>query len=120
MATVVLKDNYGDDLRWYFLGRAAEGMALCDAAEICYRVSRERSENPWTRCWSFACTGFNVKAPLDERSAAIAAIRAEGKCRVAPPWRVYGGHRCEQFASARRPFTRLWLGSRIRGKRERR
>lgn len=85
LATVVLKDNYGDDLRWYYLGRAAEGMALCDTAEIYYRVSRGRSENLWTRCWSFACTGFNVKELLDERSAAIATLRAEGKCRVAPP-----------------------------------
>lgn len=85
LATVVLKDNYGDDLRWYYLGRAAEGMALCDTAEIYYRVSRERSENLWTRCWGFACTGFNVKELLDERSAAIATLRAEGKCQVAPP-----------------------------------
>jgi hypothetical protein len=85
LATVVLKDNYGDDLRWYYLGRAAEGMALCDTAEIYYRVSRQRSENLWTRCWSYACTGFNVKELLDERSAAIAAMRAAGKCQVAPP-----------------------------------
>ena len=84
LATVVLKDNYGDDLRWYYLGRAAEGMALCDTAETYYRVSRERSQNLWTRCWSFACTGFNVQELLDERSAAIVAKRAEGKCRVAP------------------------------------
>jgi hypothetical protein len=85
LATVVLKDNYGDALRWYYLGRAAEGMALCDTAEIYYRVSRERSENLWTRCWSYACTGLNVKELLDERSAAIATLRAEGKCQVAPP-----------------------------------
>jgi hypothetical protein len=84
LATVVLKDDYGDDLRWYFLGRAAEGMALCDTAESYYRVSRERSQNLWTRCWSLACTGFNVQELLDERSAAIAAMRAEGKCRVPP------------------------------------
>ena len=76
---------YGDDLRWYYLGRAAEGMALCDTAEIYYRVSRERSESFWTRCLGFGCSGLDVKALLTERSAAIAAMRADGNCAVTPP-----------------------------------
>jgi hypothetical protein len=84
LATVVLKDNYGDDLRWYFLGRAAEGMALCDAAEHYYRISLERSESFWTRCLGFACAGFKVKELLAERAAAVAAMRSAGKCAVAP------------------------------------
>lgn len=85
LATVVLKDNYGDDLRWYFLGRAAEGMALCDAAARYYRISLERSESFLTRCLSFGCAGFKVKELLAERAAAVAAMRAEGKCTPAPP-----------------------------------
>jgi hypothetical protein len=87
LATVVLKDNYGDDLRWYFLGRAAEGMALCDAAEHYYRISQERTESFWTRCLGLACAGFKVKELLAERSATVAALRAEGRCTVVPPWR---------------------------------
>ena len=81
----MLKDNYGDDLRWYFLGRAAEGMALCDAAEHYYRISLERTESFWTRCLGFGCAGFKVKELLAERSAAVAAMRAEGRCTAVPP-----------------------------------
>jgi len=84
LATVVLEDDYGDNLRWYYLGRAAEGMALCDAAERYYRRSRELSASFWTRCFSIACYGFKIPEILDERLAAVEAMRAAGRCVEAP------------------------------------
>jgi hypothetical protein len=80
LATQVLKDGYGDDLRWYFLGRAAEGLGLCVSAERYYRTSRERSTSFWTRCLGIACVGFELPQILDERMAAVEAMRAAGQC----------------------------------------
>jgi hypothetical protein len=80
LATQVLEDEYGDDLRWYFLGRAAEGLGLCDAAERYYRTSRERSASFWTRCLSIACLGFRLPEILDERMATVEAMRSAGQC----------------------------------------
>lgn len=84
LAAVVLNDRYGDDLRWYFLGRAAEGMSLCDAAEHYYRISKERSERFETRCLSIACLGFKLPDILEERFKAVEAMRAARKCTASP------------------------------------
>lgn len=84
LATVVLEDNFGDNLRWYYLGRAAEGMALCDTAERYYRISQERSESWWTSCLLIACHGFKIKELLAERLAAVEAMRSAGKCLETP------------------------------------
>lgn len=80
LARVVLNDNYGDNLRWYYLGRAAEGMALCDAAARYYGISRERSEHIATRCWSVTCAGIKLPEALGDRLAAVEQQRAAGKC----------------------------------------
>lgn len=85
LALYVLSDNYGDDLRWYFLGRAAEGMALCDAAEVYYGLSRERSEKLVTRCKSIGsgpCTDLHLPQDLEERFRAIRNMRDAGKCVI--------------------------------------
>ena len=84
LATQVLKDGYGDDLRWYFLGRAAEGLGLCDAAERYYRTSKERSTSFWTRCLGIACVGFKPGQLLEERMAAVEALRSAGRCLDIP------------------------------------
>jgi hypothetical protein len=84
LAAVVLKDNYGDNLRWYYLGRAAEGMGLCDTAEHYYRISKERSERFETRCLSIVCRGFKFPEILEERLNAVGAMRSTGKCSVPP------------------------------------
>jgi hypothetical protein len=84
LATQVLKDGYGDDLRWYFLGRAAEGLGLCVAAERYYRTSQERTASFWTRCLGIACVGFKPDQLLEERMAAVEAMRAAGKCLDTP------------------------------------
>jgi hypothetical protein len=84
LATQVLKDGYGDDLRWYFLGRAAEGLGLCDAAERYYRTSAERSASFWTRCLGIACVGFKPDQLLDERMAAVEVMRSAGQCLDIP------------------------------------
>jgi hypothetical protein len=82
LATVVLKDNYGDNLRWYYLGRAAEGMALCGSAEHYYRISQERSRSFWTRCLGIACHGFKLSEMLQDRLDAVEDMRSAGKCRT--------------------------------------
>jgi len=84
LAAVVLKDQYGDNLRWYYLGRAAEGMSLCDTAEHYYRISEERSESSGTRCLSIACHGFKLPEILAERLMAVEAMRSAGKCSSPP------------------------------------
>ncbi len=81
LALLVFNDNYGDDVRWYLLGRAAEGLALCDAAEIYYAQSRKRSELFWlggTR------VGLQFPQVLDERLASIHAMRRGGQCQILP------------------------------------
>jgi hypothetical protein len=83
LAKQVLKDGYGDDVRWYFLGRAAEGLGLCDAAERYYRTGKERTASFWTRCRGIACLGFEPAQMLDERMAAVEAMRAAGQCSEA-------------------------------------
>lgn len=80
LATQVISDRYGDNLAWYFLGRAAEGMALCDAAEHYYALSQSLSESVWTRCLGVACQGMKLPEILLERTAAIKAKRAAGEC----------------------------------------
>jgi outer membrane protein assembly factor BamE (lipoprotein component of BamABCDE complex) len=82
LARVVLNDRYGDDLRWYYLGRAAEGMALCDVALRYYCISRERSGSFSTRCLAGACAGIKLPEALDDRLVAIEAMRTTGKCSV--------------------------------------
>lgn len=84
LAAVVLKDNFGDNLRWYYLGRAAEGMGLCDAAEAYYLISKELSKSFWTRCLGLACFGLEVEEILPGRMAAVAAMRSAGNCTEPP------------------------------------
>ena len=93
LATQVLEDGFGDNLRWYFLGRAAEGLGLCDAAERYYQISRERSASFWTRCLSIGCLGFKLPKLLDERMAAVEALRAAGQCAEAPKPQLAGDFR---------------------------
>lgn len=81
LALLVFNDNYGDDVRWYFLGRAAEGLALCDAAETYYAQSRKRSELFWL---GGVRAGLQFPQILDERRAAIQIMRSGGQC-VTPP-----------------------------------
>jgi hypothetical protein len=84
LARVVLHDQYGDDLRWYYLGRAAEAMALCDTAARYYRISLERSEKFSTRCLGIACHGFKLPEWVEVRLTAVEALRAAGKCSEPP------------------------------------
>ncbi len=84
LAVVVLKDKYGSNLGWYYLGRAAEGMGLCDTAEHYYKISKERSEKFETRCLSIACYGFKLPEILEERLIAVEAMRSAGKCSAPP------------------------------------
>lgn len=84
LATAVLNDKYGDNLRWYYLGRAAEGMSLCDTAEHYYRISKERSEHFETRCFSGMCAGIKLPEILEERLITVEAMRSAGKCSAPP------------------------------------
>jgi len=84
LARVVLNDNYGDNLRWYYLGRAAEGMGLCDTALRYYRICEERSKSFATRCLGRACAGIKLPKALEGRLIAIEAKRKAGRCYVPP------------------------------------
>ncbi len=83
LARTVINDKYGDDLRWYYLGRAAEGMGLCDSAEVYYGISKERSDRFKTRCLGIACSGISVPDALEPRLRAVEAMRVAGKCSTA-------------------------------------
>jgi hypothetical protein len=79
LARVVINDNYGDDLRWYYLGRAAEGLDLCDTALHYYEISRERSKRFVTRCLGGVCR-IELPQALVDRLNAVEAKRRAGKC----------------------------------------
>jgi len=95
LALLVYNDNYGDDVRWYFLGRAAEGMALCDAAEIYYAQSRVRSELFWL---GGDRAGLQFPQVLDDRLASIRAMRSDGQCVTlpTPPSQTTDAHHWDQ------------------------
>jgi outer membrane protein assembly factor BamE (lipoprotein component of BamABCDE complex) len=84
LAKVILNDKYGDNLRWYYLGRAAEGMGLCDTASLYYGISKEWSESFITSCLGKACTGIVLPEALEGRLIIIVEKRATDKC-YAPP-----------------------------------
>lgn len=79
LARVVLNDNYGDDLRWYFLGRSAEGLGLCDTALLYYENSREKSQKFASRCLGGVC-GIDLPEALLDRLNAIEVMRKANKC----------------------------------------
>jgi len=84
LAREILRNKYGDNLGWYYLGRAAEGMGLCDAAVLYYAISRERSETRVTRCLGMACFGVRFPDVLKDRLLAVETMRAAGKCSTPP------------------------------------
>ncbi len=81
LARAVLNDNYGDDLRWYYLGRAAEGLGLCDTALHYYEISREMSKEFKTHCFGgdWVCS-VDLPAALVDRLNAIEETRKAGNC----------------------------------------
>jgi len=81
LATLILNDHYGDDVRWYFLGRAAEGLGWCDAALAYYGKSEAQGAQFITRCLGRACAGIRVREALAERRLALEAARQAGHCR---------------------------------------
>lgn len=80
LARVVLNDNYGDDLRWYYLGWAAEGIGLCDAARHYYDISMERNKSFVTRCPGVANPVILLPEALLERLTSIEEKRNAGRC----------------------------------------
>lgn len=84
LARLIISIGYGDNLGWYYLGRAAEGLALCDAALIYYGISRERTQHFSTRCLGPACYGVKFPDELDRRMFAVETMRATGQCATPP------------------------------------
>jgi hypothetical protein len=82
LATLILNDRYGDNVRWYFLGRAAEGLGWCDAAQRYYATAEAFSAHVLTRCLGRACGGVVVPEALAERRSALDAARRGGGCKV--------------------------------------
>ena len=67
LALITIEINYGDNLAWFFLGRAAEGLGYYDAALVYYGKSKKLSQNYMTRCIPPACVGFNVPDIVEKR-----------------------------------------------------
>ncbi|HSQ43336.1 MAG TPA: hypothetical protein VLM37_13735, partial [Fibrobacteraceae bacterium] len=84
LARVVINDRYGDNVRWYFLGRAAEGFGLCDAARHYYEISKKLSDDFVTRCLGLACGGIKLPEALKERFDSVEAMQSNGECRSQP------------------------------------
>jgi len=82
LATLILNDRYGDNARWYFLGRAAEGLGWCDAARSYYATAEVYSARFLTRCLGRACGGIDVLQVLAERRGMLEAARQAGTCRT--------------------------------------
>ena len=80
----MLSNKYGDNLGWYYLGRAAEGKGLGDAAVRYYGISWERSKRFVMSCLSIACAGINVPVMLEDRLIAVESRRMAGKFFMPP------------------------------------
>jgi tetratricopeptide (TPR) repeat protein len=58
LALSTLKTNYGDNIAWFYLGRAAEGLGYHNAALSYYEKSIQLSDSALTRCIGSVCSGF--------------------------------------------------------------
>ena len=69
LAVAVMKTNYGNDLAWYLLGTAADGLGLRDAAQRYYR-SADDARRSGRSCASGlfnTCEGVDVAALVQQR-----------------------------------------------------
>lgn len=76
LALSTLKTNYGDNMAWFYLGRAAESLGYFNAALSYYEKSIQLSDSALTRCLGPVCSGFTFpnapKSRVDEVKKAIA------------------------------------------------
>jgi hypothetical protein len=83
LADKVMEIGYVNDLEYFYLGRAAEGLGYYDAALKYYRISggAATSDDPLLRCqMSNSCDGISLPAALYPRITAVqAAIDAKNK-----------------------------------------
>ena len=71
LALQVLDIGYGDDLSYYYLGKAAEGLGYDRAAEIYYRLSRDAT----LKCTDIYGDCYGFVFPRDARLAAAAMAK---------------------------------------------
>jgi len=87
LAVTVLQIGYQNDLSYFYLGRAAEGMKGYDAALKYYRISGALATGPSSRhrCYSVeTCDGFRFPQDLGPRIAAVQSklnIRKAGSAK---------------------------------------
>jgi tetratricopeptide (TPR) repeat protein len=80
LALSTLKTNYGDNIAWFYLGRAAEGLGYHNAALTYYEKSIELSNSALTRCMGPVCSGFVFpNAPNNRAGEVKKTIAAELK-----------------------------------------
>jgi hypothetical protein len=83
LAVVVLRVGYHEDLTYYYLGRAAEGLGYYHAAEIYYR----RSNSSHRKCAQYfptSCDGFVFPRDADSRLAIVTLKNAEIRAKNIP------------------------------------
>src|SRR5204862_5029611 len=81
LAVFVLNIGYADDLSYYYLGKAAEGLGYYRAAETYYRLSREAT----LKCADVYGDCYGFVFPRDARAGAAAVVKnkPEAKPRYA-------------------------------------
>lgn len=85
LALNVLRIGYGDDLSYFYLGKAAEGLGHIRAAETYYRLSRSAD----LKCADIYGECYGLVFPRDARLTANAAVKnnTESKRQSAGPQR---------------------------------
>jgi tetratricopeptide (TPR) repeat protein len=77
LALTTLKTNYGDNIAWFYLGRAAEGLGYFDAALSYYEKSIQLSDSALTRCLGPVCSGFVFPNTPKNRADEVRKIIAD-------------------------------------------
>jgi len=78
-----LKVNLGDNLAWFYLGRAAEELGYICSALKYYEKSIQLSESVLTRCLGRVCSGFTFPDDPQLRIEKIKEhINKERKCNT--------------------------------------
>lgn len=79
LAWLVKECNYGDNLQYYYLGRAAEGMHSYDAAETYYNMSNVASKSLLSRCFGPGCSEYNFPEDVNARLELISELKESEK-----------------------------------------
>lgn len=84
LAEKVMEIGFKQDLAYYFLGRAAEGLGYKLSALVYYEKAKELYYTPGYNCYeSGSCRGFDLSSMIPERIAGIQSINNPQKNQTA-------------------------------------